>query len=139
MAHLGCQIAINATQEQIFAAYIDVATWSLWDSEVASVDLPDGLTHGASGYLKPTSGPKASIIVSDFDPPTSFSVTSALPLCKMTFEHKLSPLDHGTKAYHGIVFSGPLAAVFRFLIGRKITKTLPDTLNGLKKHVEDQK
>ncbi len=103
-------ITINASKGVIFAHYSDVANWPVWDKEVKAVSL-DGFSVGSKG---------------------SFTVTSKLPLCQMQFGHELTSLGEKTKATHSVGFSGPLAFLFRRLIGREIEKTLPTTLQGLK-------
>ncbi|MGV6839089.1 MAG: SRPBCC family protein [Planktomarina sp.] len=124
-------IIINASKETIFAHYADVANWPVWDKEVKAVTL-GGLHVGSAGSLQPRSGPRAKIMISELTPNTSFTVTSKLPLCKMQFGHELTSMGEATKATHSVGFSGPLAFLFRRLIGRKIERTLPTTLWGLK-------
>lgn len=124
-------ITINASKEVIFAHYSDVANWPVWDKEVKAVSL-DGFSVGSKGSLQPRSGPKANLSISEVTPNTSFTVTSKLPLCQMQFGHELTSLGEKTKATHSVGFSGPLAFLFRRLIGREIEKTLPTTLQGLK-------
>ena len=123
---------INATPERVFQSYADVATWPVWDSEVKSVYLPDGLNEGSIGWLKPRSGPKASISIVHVAVDKAFTVESRLPLCTMTFGHELAQERLGTSATHWAAFVGPLAPLFRRLIGNQIKKTLPTTLRGLK-------
>jgi len=124
-------ITINASKETIFAHYADVANWPVWDKEIKAVTL-DGLHVGSTGSLQPRSGPKAMIMISELTTNTSFTVTSKLPLCKMQFGHELTSMGETTKATHSVGFSGPLAFLFRRLIGREIKRTLPTTLQGLK-------
>lgn len=124
-------ITINASKETIFAHYADVASWPVWDKEVKAVTL-GGLEVGSTGSLQPRSGPRAMITISELTPNTSFTVTSKLPLCKMQFGHELTSMGETTKATHSVDFSGPLAFLFRRLIGREIEKKLPTTLQGLK-------
>ena len=124
-------ITINAPKETVFAHYADVANWPVWDKEVKAVTL-DGLHVGSTGSLQPRSGPSAMINISELIPNTSFTVTSKLPLCKMQFGHELTSMGEATKATHSVGFSGPLAFLFRRLIGRAIARTLPTTLQGLK-------
>lgn len=124
-------IAVNASKETVFAHYADVANWPVWDKEVKAVSL-DGFCEGSKGSLQPRSGPRAMITISEVTPNTSFTVISELPFCQMQFGHELTSLGDTTKATHSVDFSGPLAFLFRRLIGRKIEKTLPTTLRSLK-------
>jgi hypothetical protein len=133
------RITIHSAPERVFATYADTAAWPTWDSEVAAVDLPSGLQLGAEGILTPRKGPKARIMVTEITPNRSFTITARLPLCKMQFGHQLTANQGNVIATHWVQFSGPLAFLFRRLIGAGITKTLPETLRGLKLYCETQK
>lgn len=132
------RIEIKAPPEVVFAHYQNVPTWPLWDSETSAVALAN-LHVGTEGWLKPRQGPKAAIRVAQCEPNHSFTIESQLPLCRMQFGHELHTSNTNadcTTATHWVRFSGPLAFVFRRLIGRSIDKTLPATLAGLKRASE---
>jgi hypothetical protein len=129
-------ITIDSTLETVFAAYADVARWPEWDNEVREVHLPAGLKLGATGHLIPRQGPKAMITVTECTQLRSFTMQAALPLCKMHFGHMLREDQGKTTATHWVEFTGPLAFLFRQLIGKGITATLPTTLQWLKRHCE---
>ena len=112
-----------------------MASWLAWDSETAAVQLP-GLHPGASGWLKPRKGQKATIRVTEVVPDTSFIVEGALPFCRMRFGHDLAGNGDRVTATHWVRFSGPLAFLFRRVVGRGIDRTLPATLAGLKRAAE---
>jgi hypothetical protein len=86
--------------------------------------------------LKPRSGPKARIWVTEVTQDRSFTAESALPLCRMHFDHMLDETGGVTTATHALRFTGPLAFLFRRLIGTGIHRTLPTTLKGLKAAAE---
>lgn len=46
-------IRIKSSPDNIFNLYQDITSWLVWDPEVSSVDIPNGLTIGAKGILKP--------------------------------------------------------------------------------------
>jgi len=129
------QIEIGAPVEVVFSLYEEVEAWPSWDSETTAVNLP-GLTRDAQGWLKPRNGPKASIRVIDVIPNRSFIIEGKLPFCRMQFGHELKANATWTTATHWVRFVGPLAFVFRRLIGNGIDKTLPHTLEGLKRASE---
>lgn len=129
------RIEIEAPAEVVFALYTEVEGWPSWDSETTAVDLP-GLKHGAEGWLKPRNGPRARIRVVDVVPNRSFTVEGNLPLCRMQFGHELQAHATRTTATHWVTFRGPLAFVFRRLIGTGIDRSLPSTLEGLKRASE---
>ena len=128
-------IEINAPRKQVFALYEDLSSWPVWDSETLAVHLP-GLHPGASGWMQPREGPKAKIRISAVVRDTSFTVEGLLPLCRMQFGQELDGDGERTNVTHWVRFTGPLAPLFRRLIGRGINQTLPHTLAGLKRICE---
>lgn len=131
-------IPIGAPRDLVFSVYRNVASWPQWDAEVAEVALPDGLQAGSRGWLRPRRGPSTKILVSDVVPEESFTVESQLPLCRMTFGHELRSVSDKTEATHWVRFDGPLAFLFRRLIGASIASSLPHTMNGLKSTCEQR-
>lgn len=127
---------IAAPPQAVFAVYAHTQGWPVWDAELRAVDLPQGLVPGATGWLTPAKGPRARITVTEVTPGRSFAVQSRLPLCRMTFDHHLTAQGSGTLAQHSVQFTGPLAFVFRRLIGPTIARGLPASLAGLQAAVD---
>lgn len=132
-------ISIAAQKPDVFSLYEDVASWTKWDPELTSATLDGGLVPNATGTLKPLKGPAAKIKVVDLVPGEAFTVESRLPLCTMHFGHELKSIRAGTNVTHWVRFTGPLAFVFRVLIGRGLDAGLPKTLAGLKAAAEDMR
>ena len=61
---------------------------------------------GTRGWLKPSGAPRTRIEIVAVDAPASFTVLARLPLCRMRFEHVLTPIDAGTRVRHRVGFSG---------------------------------
>lgn len=127
---------VAASPSAVFSRYRDVRSWPAWDPETLTVDLPE-LRVGAKGWLKPRQGPRARIAIVEVTENRSFTVEGLLPLCRMHFGHELHDTGTGTLVTHSISFSGPLAFLFRRLVGREIERTLPNTLAGLKSATEN--
>jgi hypothetical protein len=134
--HQHASIHIATPAATVFARYSDVASWPEWDPELVSISLPEGLKTGSTGWLKPKGGPKSTIRVIAVEPDRSFTIECPLPLCRMRFDHTLAAAEGGTLATHGLAFDGPLAWLFRRLIGKSIMASLPATLQGLKRACE---
>lgn len=125
-------IDIQASPERVYRLYADLTTWSQWDPAVLEVSLPAGLQAGSAGWLRAQGGPRTRIHVHEVSDAQSFTVASDLPGCKMLFGHTLKAVAGGVRATHTLSFAGPLAFVFRRLLGAKIAGTLPAALQGLK-------
>lgn len=130
------KIEINGSPEQVWAHYADVSSWKLWDVEVKDVYLDKGLTLHSKGFLQARNGPKAKIQIVECEPNSLFTVESKLPFCVMNFQHYIVKNNKTVEVEHSVIFSGLLAPLFSLLIGSRIYKSLPNTLDGLKKAVE---
>jgi len=126
------KISINASAANIFALYENVDAWASWDPDVKSASIDGQFDVGVMGKLKPINGPQSKILLTEVVKDKLFTVTSRLPLCKMTFEHVLEPNGKDTTVLHKVSFTGLLSPIFGRLIGTGINKGLPHTLNGLK-------
>ncbi|MGL4576839.1 MAG: SRPBCC family protein [Burkholderiaceae bacterium] len=127
---------IAAKPADIFNLYADVNGWPKWDPEVVEASLSGAFTSGAVGTIKPKGGPKSKIEFIDVKPNAAFTAQCKLPLCLMTFVHELAPNGSSTTATHSVIFSGLMAPIFGRLIGTGIKKTLPATMDGLKRAAE---
>jgi hypothetical protein len=125
-------IDIHASAERVYCLYADLTSWPTWDPSVIEVNLPSGLRVGSSGWLRAKEGPRTRISINEASDAQSFTVQSHLPGCRMLFGHTLQKVAGGVRATHTLSFSGPLAFVFRRLLGAKIANTLPGALQGLK-------
>ncbi|MFT2112460.1 SRPBCC family protein [Marinomonas sp. 2405UD68-3] len=132
------KIRIKATPEQIFPFYENVSEWSSWDPDVQSSSIEGEFKAEAKGRLKPAKGPAAKIEFSEVTKNKSFTTISKLPLCTMSFVHKLVPSSEGTEVTHKVIFSGLLSPLFGRLIGTGIRKGLPATMQGLRNAVESK-
>ncbi len=129
-------VHIAAKPADIFSLYADVDGWPKWDPEVVESSISSAFTTGAVGTIKPKGGPKSKIEFVEVKPNVAFIAQCRLPLCVMTFEHELVPKGSTTTATHRVIFSGFLAPLFGRLIGTGIQRTLPATLDGLKRAAE---
>lgn len=105
----------------------------MWDPEIKKSSIDGEFKPGATGYLKPLSGPKNRFVVTDVIQDKLFTVRIKLPLCTMYFEHELIPQSTGTEVLNRIVFNGLLAPVFGKLIENKLKKEQSRTMLALKK------
>lgn len=131
-------IRVNSPPNNIFDLYQDITSWVDWDPEVSFVSIPNGLTIGAKGILKPKKGPKTPIEITEVTQGKSFTVSSKLPFCQMQFKHELIKDNEETLVVHSVIFSGPFRFLFKYLIGTSIQKSLPSTLCSLKNFIEGQ-
>lgn len=129
-------IDISADAKTVFSAYRNVSEWSQWDPETEAASIDGDFSVGTTGTIKPKGAPKSKMKLIEVTEDRSFTVECGLPLCKMHFIHLMNPSENGTNLVNQIVFSGILGPVFGRLVGKGISKTLPESLAGLKHHIE---
>ncbi|MBX2885665.1 MAG: SRPBCC family protein [Granulosicoccus sp.] len=130
------KISINCPEQRIFDIYKDVSSWAIWDPDIEAAHLDGDFLIGASGWIKPKGAPKTPTQIVSMTEPRHFTVESKLPLCTMSFDHTLEPLEGNTLVCHAVEFNGFLAPLFSRLVGRKIRQGIEGTMQGLKEYAE---
>ena len=69
-----------ATPEQVWAQWIDVSGWSQWDYSVDHAEIDGPFELGMTGWLKPSSGPKARFTITEVTANRTFTNRSRVPL-----------------------------------------------------------
>ncbi|MEK7286394.1 MAG: SRPBCC family protein [Nitrospirota bacterium] len=130
------ETVVDAKPEILFAIYENVEGWCQWDPDVQRSSIVSAFVPGAIGRLKPKSGPVAKMRLTQVEKNRSFTTETALPLCKMQFEHQLVSEGKATRVLHRVSFSGLLAFFFGRIIGKQIKQGLPEALKRLKAMAE---
>ncbi len=129
-------IKTNATREQIWNLWVDVENWKKWDNEVEFSQLNGNFEKGTYGILKTYKSPKAKFQIVLAKELEEFTTRSFLPLTQMDFIHKINEKDGEIYITHGVKISGLLTFLFSRIIGQKILKELPKTMENLSKMAE---
>lgn len=132
-------ISIDAEPAEIFAEFTKVSDWPVWDPETESAHIDGDFVVGATGKIKPKGSPTTKIELTEVTQDKSFTVECGLPLCKMHFVHLMEKMDTGTNVVNQLEFTGLLAPVFGRLFGKSINKSIPESLSGLKNHIESRR
>lgn len=130
--HVEHTILVDASPEQLFAIYSDVANWHRWDPDTKAAHIDGPFQTGVRGSLTPTKGNTVPMVLTSVVPNRSFTAESRIPLFRMLFEHELLPTEGATKVVHRVTFSGALAFLLGRVIGSQVNKGLPVTLAKLK-------
>ena len=129
-------ISISATPTNVFSVYTQVSEWPKWDLETEASALDGEFKVGSEGKIKPKGAPVSKIKLTEVTENESFTVECNLPFCKMHFVHLLQADGDNTKVINRLNFSGFLAPLFSRLLGKSISKTIPQSLAGLKRYIE---
>jgi uncharacterized protein YndB with AHSA1/START domain len=129
-------ILVEASPAAVFACWADAAGWARWDPDVKAASMDGPFAAGTTGRITPRAGPTMAIRLTRVEPDRAFDAEARLPLCTMRFEHWMEPRGRETVVTHRVVFAGPLAFLFRRIIGPQLTRGIPGTMAGLKRAVE---
>jgi hypothetical protein len=131
-------VATVARPEDVWAVWTDVARWPEWDTELESASVEGGrLALGASGTLRPRSGPSTTFVVSEFEPEEGYAFKTHLPLCELVVRRRFG--GGGTTAFtHEVSFVGPLSFPFGLLLGRRFRAALPGVMENVRRIAESR-
>ena len=114
-----------------FDRWADMATWPEWNLDTEWVRLDGPFVAGATGQLKPKGGPKVSFTVATLVADREFTDVSKLLGARLTFRHLVS-VDAGRTAVDvTVTLTGPLAPLWRLILGKGITASSQPDLERL--------
>lgn len=128
-------ITSPAPPAAFFAKWADMGTWPEWNADTEWVRLDGPFAEGATGVLKPKGGPKVRFVVERLTA-NDFVDVSRLPGARLTFAHRVSSEDGVTTVTVEVTLRGPLAAVWRLILGKGIAASLQRDLEALADRAE---
>ncbi|GGL90251.1 SRPBCC family protein [Nakamurella endophytica] len=150
MTVLACsRVVSSAPPEAFFDRWADTATWPEWNSDTEWVRMDGPFREGATGTLRPRGGPTVGFRIERLVPGREFVDVSRLPGARLTFAHTVTtraaaggadsdvPAD-GTRTEVSVVIdlSGPLAPVWRLVLGRGLRRSVHRDLVALARAAE---
>jgi len=109
----------RAAPEDVWAAWVDVASWS--ESEhIESASLDGDFRPGGIIASKAKGFPRSRLTITRVEPPRLWVDESRSPGVRMTFEHVIEPGEAGTTLTERVLIRGPLARVVGALMRRKL-------------------
>ena len=126
------RVTSPAAPSAFFDRWADMATWPQWNADTEWVRLDGPFVEGATGVLKPKGGPKVSFVVATLVADREFTDVSKLLGARLTFRHLVSRTATGaTEVYVRVTLTGPMAPLWRIVLGRGIQATLQRDLDRL--------
>jgi hypothetical protein len=108
-------------------AYADVDAWPRWNAEIKRASLDGPLTLGAKAKIVFRTGLRLRFAVVEFEQGRLFTDESRLPGARMGHRHLVEPTAFsGSKLTNTIYIEGPLAPLWRQIIGPAAARALPD-------------
>jgi len=108
-------------------AYADAAAWPRWSDELKSAELDGPLRLGATAKIAFKTGLRLRFEVVEFETGRLFTDEARLPGARMGHRHLVEPAaDGGSRLTNTIYIEGPLAPLWRWILGPRAARSLPD-------------
>jgi hypothetical protein len=107
-------------------AYADAAAWPKWNAEIKRAQLDRPLAQGAEARVVCGTGLRLRFRVVEFEDGCLFTDQSRLPGARMGHRHLIEPTETGSRLTNTIYIEGPLAPLWRRIMGPAAARTLPD-------------
>jgi hypothetical protein len=120
-------IVTSAPAEAIWRRWTTVELWPDDDPDCRWAQVDGAFAVGAKGRVK-TGGPAAHFTVTRLEPNRAMCFEIRLPGATMSFPHTAAPVDQGIRLTHGLTITGPLAPLWRLLVGRGVAAGLPEVV-----------
>lgn len=107
-------------------AYANAEAWPKWNAEIKRATLDGPLALGAKARIVFTTGLRLRFEVVEFEAGRLFTDESRLPGARMGHRHLVETTANGTRLTNTIYIEGPLAPLWRRILGPAAARTLPD-------------
>ena len=129
-------IAAHATStappSAFFERWAHMDSWPEWDEAVQWVRRDGPFVEGTTGTLKPKGGPKVTFVIRTLQDGREFTDRSTMLGAALTIRHLVTVGDDGrTGVDIEVSVDGPLARLWKLLIGRGIARSTPAGLHRL--------
>jgi hypothetical protein len=108
------------------SAYADAEAWPRWNAEIKRAELNGPLSLGATAKIVFGTGLRLRFRVVEFEQGRLFTDESRLPGARMGHRHLIEPTGSGSRLTNIIYIEGPLAFLWRRILGPAAARTLPD-------------
>lgn len=111
--------------QRVWDVYADVENWPGWQDDVEYARIEGGFATGSVIRFKPRGGPKVWIELTEVHAPSRFTDTTRFPLARMVDVHEFTQTDDELEIRNTVSMSGPLAWLWRKLVGEGVARSLP--------------
>jgi hypothetical protein len=106
-------------------AYEDAETWPRWNREIKSARLEGPLALGATARIVFRTGLRLRFRVVEYEEGRLFTDEARLPGARMGHRHLVEPDGEGSRLTNTIYVEGPLAGLWRRILGPDAARALP--------------
>jgi hypothetical protein len=130
------EAVVRTPPETLFHAITDIASWPMWDPEIASTEPAGAIEPGARFSLTPKGGPRVAMSIEAAERPRRFVDVSHLPLAKMRTSHEFVEADGATRIRVTIEVFGPLGFLWDRIVARKQAAGAPVQTEAFVRYAE---
>jgi hypothetical protein len=131
------EVTSTAPAQAFFDRWADMSTWPEWNTDTEWVRLDGVFAEGATGVLKPKGGPKVRFVVEKLVPEQEFDDVSRLLGARLAFRHSVTPTaGGGCSVTVTVSMSGPLALIWKAILGKGLVASVQPDLDGLARAAE---
>ena len=128
-------ITSSAPAAAFFAHWADMAAWPEWNLDTEWVRLHGPFAPGTTGRLKPKGGFAVPFRIERLTD-DEFVDVSRLPGARLTFAHRVTASPTGVRVDVRVDLTGPLAGIWRRIIGPGVSASLQPDLDRLARRAE---
>jgi hypothetical protein len=107
-------------------AYRDADAWPRWNAELKRATLDGPLAAGAEARIVFRTGLRLRFRVVEFEDGRLFTDEARLPGARMGHRHLVESAGPGARLTNTIYIEGPLAGLWRRILGPAAARTLPE-------------
>jgi hypothetical protein len=108
-------------------AYVDAGAWPEWNAEIKRATLDGPLALGTEARIVFRTGLRLRFRVVEYEQGRLFTDEARLPGARMGHRHLIDVVDGGgSRLTNTIYIEGPLAWLWRRILGPAAARTLPD-------------
>lgn len=108
-------------------AYADAGAWPRWNAELKRAKLDGPLRAGAQARIVFRTGLRLRFRVTEFEEGRLFTDEARLIGARMGHRHLVEPMpEGGSRLTNTIYIEGPLASLWRRVLGPAAVRSLPD-------------
>jgi hypothetical protein len=119
------------TAAEVWKVWTDVDRWHLWQDDIEFARMNGEFRAGGTFRFKPKGGPELTLELSHVQPHASFVDITRFPLARMVDSHELIERDDTLEIKTTVKMEGPLAFLWRKLVGEDVVKSLPQQTDKL--------
>jgi len=122
------RLQTNVTAETVWkTAYADAKAWPRWNAEIEHATLVEPLALGAKARIKFRSGLRLRFHVVEYEEGRLFTDEAHLPGARMGHCHLIESAGEGLITLTNTIYiEGPLAPLWRRILGPAAARTLPE-------------